>query len=169
MESLVLLRIRGAPDLEDLTLATTVPGANLLLGLLALQLADRVGRSGLIAAIVARPLAALLGAACVYIVVENWSEVTAVGFGGCGLVASALVILTPVRGRSRAIRHVVTAMALATLAGPGFLTWEIWPSGWHFGLPEVVLLAVTGVIPAAGCVAVVWLNYTEPRGDAGDE
>ena len=157
----------SGPDIEALSLVASTMGANLLLGLLALQIANRSGRVGRVAAIAARPAGALLAAAHVYWMVYMWGPVISAGVSASGAIASVLLIAIPVRRRSQIVRHATVAAALTSLGAPVFMCASIIAFGLS-GPPDLwtwVLLVVAGLLPIIGCIALLRLIYTEPPDD----
>ena len=155
-----------APDPELLAMIATFPGPNLLLGLLAFQIASRSGRIGRLAAIVARPAGVLLAAGYAYVLVDTWGDVIPVAFGACGVVACALLIVIPARHGSPVVKHATAAATVASAGPPGSLCATLLPFSYVPDLWEGMLTVVACLLPLVGCIALLWLIYTEPGGEA---
>ena len=147
---------------NDLCWFASLPGAILLLALLALQIASRSGRVGRVAAIAARPTGALLAVAYGHILAYYWNTGSlTIGFAACGLVASVLLIAIPVRRRSPSIRGATTAAAIASAGALGLQCAKFLPFWWpHLWMTTGTVVA--GLLPVLGCTALLWLIYTEP-------
>ncbi|HJN16816.1 MAG TPA: hypothetical protein QGH10_15025 [Armatimonadota bacterium] len=151
---------------QDVYWLASLPGAILLLALLALQIASRSGRVGRVAAIAARPAGALLAVAYGHILTDYWDTGSlTIGFAACGVVASVLLIAIPVRRRSPSIRGATTAAAITSAGALGLQCAQFLPLWWpHLWMTTGAVVA--GLLPVLGCIALLWLIYTEPGGEA---
>ena len=157
------------PDLDDLSRAVSFPGACLLLGALALQLARGVRDLAPVATGLSVACAVLVGSGFAYVMVENWGDETPVIFGACGVAASALLMVVSIGRRLRALRHVAVALAIAAIVPPIVLATVAWLPHLSLDLRTITLLACTSVLPVTSSLAIIWLIRAEPEGSSVDD